>query len=457
MARAAPRVGRPPNIVLIIVDTLRPDHLGCYGYSRPTSPNIDRLAGQGVLFEAGYSPASWTMPALMSIFTGLSPDIHECIFNEAVLPTSILTLAQRLTQKGYFCAAAISNPTAKGELGFGRGFELFDAHTCQLKAQIYLSQLSSCSVEYTDTITSKYVTDLSIPMLARARQSGRPWFLCLLYFDPHMDYVPPVPYNRLFDPQYIGTIDGRGVGRIRHKPPRGADLAHLEALYDGEVAFADAQIGRFLEALDGGADTADMLTILLADHGEAFAEHNCLTHGISAYREEVAVPMIWRWPEVLPAGRRVGGAVSTLSVAKTLAELLNLPDVGLLQGRSLWAAMSRTRAPDDWVWSERGKGEGYHLAVVKGDYRVHAVFDARPDEIYANWECFDLLKDPWEQHPRPVEEVDAVDGIKDMILSQWTQNAETRAYFQRAGAGGRIELDEEERSRLRSLGYIGGN
>jgi len=135
--QAAPRIKTPPNIVLIAIDTLRRDHLGCYGYKRPVSPNIDKLAAEGVLFERSYSPASWTLPSFTSMFTGLLPATHGITRGSGQrLVAAIPTLAEHLKKKGYYCTAVVSNPCAAGKYGLAKGFDVYDDYSIHLGAEL---------------------------------------------------------------------------------------------------------------------------------------------------------------------------------------------------------------------------------------------------------------------------------------------------------------------------------
>ncbi len=456
-AQGPPPASDPPNVVMIAVDTLRADHLGCYGYHRPTSPNIDRLASQSVLFERAYSPASWTLPAFMSIFTGLGPEVHECLNIERCLPGTIPTLAEQFQRRGYFCGAVISNRLAGAKYGFARGFDAFDEDSVPISAEIAFLQRhpDRREVSHREIITSPIVTSLAKGLLERARESRKPFFLFILYYDPHGDYAPPPPYKTMFDPDYLGPIDGNNIHLISREPPVGRDLEHLKALYDGEIAFTDRHIGDLLEALDDGGEPEDTITIFLSDHGEAFGEHGLFAHGSNAHVEEVAVPMIWRWPGKLPAGHRVTSPVSTLDVAKTLQALMRFEGFDLLCGKSLWAGLRGGQLPADRVvFSQRAKGSPRHLAATKGHLRLHVRFGENPQEEQAEWFLHDVSTDRQEQSPATGADLEPASDIRAEIISFWEECAEIREHYSTQGQ--HIQLTDEERRRLESMGYIGG-
>ena len=220
-------VGRRPNILVIVIDTLRSDHLGCYGYTRPTSPNIDRLASEGVLFEQCYSVASWTYPSFISMFTGLLPAAHGCVMATEMLPETIPTFPEQLKKRGYFCGAVVSNPILNGKLGFARGFDHYDDYSVFVEAELglFTDEQGQNRGGVNDIVTGQIVTEQAKLLMDKASKSGKPFFLMVVYFDPHDSYVPPPPYSR-FDPNYRGRLDGRGLPYIRHNPPTGDDLEH---------------------------------------------------------------------------------------------------------------------------------------------------------------------------------------------------------------------------------------
>jgi len=326
--------------VLIAIDTLRRDHLGCYGYKRPVSPNIDKLAAEGVLFERSYSPASWTLPSFTSMFTGLLPATHGITRGSGQrLVAAIPTLAEHLKKKGYYCTAVVSNPCAAGKYGLAKGFDVYDDYSIHLGAE-----LGMFAVDYgqdlgvvNNVVTGESVTQQAILQLSQAKKTGKPFFLFALYFDPHDSYIPPAPYNRRFDPKYKGKMDGKNIPSLQNRLPSARDIQNLIARYDGEIQYTDMQVGKLVRHIDKTFSPRNTIIILVSDHGEAFGEHGMLLHGNSAYKEEVCIPMIWRWRGVLPKGHRVKNPVLNMDIAKTLSELLRLDRFTLLQGQSLWA------------------------------------------------------------------------------------------------------------------------
>ncbi|MGE5612148.1 MAG: sulfatase [Bacillota bacterium] len=450
---------RPPNIILIAIDTVRSDHLGCYGYPHATSPNIDRLAAEGVLFEQCYSVAGWTLPAFMSIFTGLLPAAHNCRDIETALSPTLPTLPEKLHDKGYFCAAVVANPYLSAKFGFGRGFDKYDDYTVFLDAELALLAADKPRqyTQVTDLVTGSTVTQQAQHLLAVARKSGKPLFLFVHYFDPHDSYIPPMPFDRQFDPDYQGSITGRQLPASRNAPPSARDLAHLRALYDGEIAFDDAQLGQFLKTLDATFDPASTLLILLSDHGEAFGEHGSLLHGNSVYRQELQVPMIWRWPGVLPKKHRVKTPVAITDIPATLAALLRIENFNPPHARALWPALTggQVSEPSD-ILSDKCLGPTQHIALTRGPLRLHARFDTSPNEPNTRYEFYDLSSDPNEQRNLIATHPPHLVPMKTSLLRLWADCLRLRQTAHPDPAANRVQLNDKERQRLKGLGYTDG-
>lgn len=460
----AAEVDRLPNVILVVVDTLRADRLGCYGYERPTSPNIDRLAAEGVVFENCYSVASWTLPSFASMWTGLLPAVHGCVGLYTPLPENIPTLPQRMTDRGYYCAAVVANPFLGAKYGFGRGFDFYDDYSVFLDTEVGLLAADPGRDRgvVSDTVTGQTVTQQAINLLRLAKKSEKPLFLFIHYYDPHDSYIPPPPFDRAFvDPKYSGPIDGRQIPSMRQKPPTGDDLQRLIDLQDGEIAYNDKLIGRFIAKLDETLDPTNTLVILVSDHGEAFAEHGRMLHGNSAYREELWVPMIWRWRGTLPGGHRVKSPVATIDMTATLNHVLGLRGLPPQQGASLWPALRGGQGSQErMIISDRAIAPGVHIetsehhwAVTRGNLRLHGHFGQSPDEG-AKWEGFDVGDDPREHRDVFAGQRDRFLPLKDQLLQTWRECQELRLDYARTGKGRAAELTDKERKRIEGLGYL---
>ncbi len=300
-----------PNILLIVVDTLRFDHLGAYGYARPTSPEIDaRLASRGVVAERAYAQAPWTLPSMASMHTGRRA---EEMLDAAGLPFGIpepaSTLAERLQASGYATAAFVANPTMHRGNGFAQGFDTFETAPYEIASM----------ARHAEDINKQ-----ALPWLNRAlAEKRRPFFLYLHYLDPHDPYDnSDIQGGKSpFFPEYQGRLRGTDVHGLYlgalEMADREQDLRQLTALYDSEVRYVDRHIGEVLAALPP-EEMASTLIVLTADHGEELYDHGGFKHGETLYEELIHVPLIFRWDGQLPAGRRLAGTVRLLDLMPTL-------------------------------------------------------------------------------------------------------------------------------------------
>jgi arylsulfatase A-like enzyme len=355
---AEPAPAAKYNLLLISIDTCRADHLKCYGYSPDTSPHLDQLAKEGVLFENLTSASSWTVPSHMSMFTSLYPSVHGVETFKVRLGEGVPTLAQRLAESGYVTAAFVTGPMLNRRYGFNRGFQLYD----DFSANPTFGQRGGIS----NVATNPVITDLGTQWLKKHSQES--FFLFLHYWDCHYDYIPPAPYDRKFDPDYKGKEHGRYIYFREDELTAhisAVDLAHLAALYDGEIAYTDEHVGKFLQLLQDLGLSDKTLVIVLADHGEAFLEHGKLTHGNSLYEEALHVPLIMRLPGVIPAGKRVVGNVSHVDLMPTALGLLHLAGPEQIQGTDLSPViLSDKPVPERLIYSELAFN-GYNLTAVR--------------------------------------------------------------------------------------------
>jgi arylsulfatase A-like enzyme len=288
-----------------LIDTLRPDHLSCYGYARETSPHIDALASEGVRFSEMISQASWTRPAVASLLTSTYPSVHGAVDRADILPDTFDTLPKVFHQSGYETAALMANLTCLPMWGFGPGFRQF--------------------VDVDSTVVSgtkdAQVADSVIEALHLSQ--GRPWFYYVHNFGPHSPYDPPAPYNTRF---VSPAAKGEGPN---------ADRAQLIDLYDGAIAFTDAQFGRIVKTLKELGMYDDTWIVVVSDHGEAFNEHGDWGHGTSLYDEQIRVPCVIKPPRDLHFNGERDGIAELIDIAPTLLDLADFRVPDEFQGRSL--------------------------------------------------------------------------------------------------------------------------
>jgi len=386
----APERDPRPNVVLISLDSVRRDMLGCYGASfggRSPSPNLDRLAAAGVRVEEALSGTSWTLPAHVTLFTGEPELVHGVEQDGQRIPDELPTLAERLRAAGYRTAGVYSGPYLDPRFGFARGFERYRAgYGPALAAAAEAASAALGKVHALDTglthearydvleanaraeqalevashrdSSSHAVTELALEELAATDDDARPFFLFAHYFDAHYDYVPPPPFERELDPDYAGTVDGRDFARRLAAPALAErDRAHLRALHAGELAWIDSELGRLLAELERRGLAANTLVVVVSDHGDEFLEHGGLGHRRTLYEEVVAVPLLLRWPGRLPAGEVRRGPRSLAAVAPTVLALLDGAAEGAPQRAPLLASEASEPVLGRLVLNPTGKRE----------------------------------------------------------------------------------------------------
>jgi arylsulfatase A-like enzyme len=373
--RSPPTPATPYNVLLISLDTVRQDFLGSYGH-RPRhapdlspSPNLDRLAAEGVRMADAYAPSSWTLPSHISLLTGTTPLVHGVETEVITLDPSLPIMAEILGRHGYRTFGLYTAPYVGPHWGFARGFESYrgmyppevtaaEERSIALGEEIEQVAAAGDWRRYDElkrqkvavdqelnqrsqeAVTSAAVAGAVIERLRELKGDPRPWFGFVHLFDPHCDYVPPPPYDTRFDPDYRGSASGKGclagpeVAQLDPVRPGGVirtigdrDLEHVLALYEGEIAWVDEHVGRILAALDDLGLTQRTLVIVVSDHGEEFFEHGGLGHRNTLYEEVTRVPMILRLPGVLPVGAALRGPVSLADVMPTVLEMIGLDDL----------------------------------------------------------------------------------------------------------------------------------
>lgn len=427
----------PPDIVLISVDTLRRDHCSVYGYERDTTPTLRRVAAEGVRLERAYSPMPTTGPAHATLFTSLYPATHGVLENGARLAEEPLVLAEALRAHGYRTAAVVGSFVLDAKFGFDRGFEVYDDDFDPASSTYRRRTWEGHAIDGGFDRRADMTTRSAVHWIERERDPDHPFFLFVHYFDPHAPYVPPPPFDGRFDPR---GGDPAGLGR-------------LGAAYDGEIAFTDEAIGNLLDALANVQPEEQTLLVITADHGEGLGQHGYAAHGVLLYEEAVRVPLLFRWPGVLPAGRSIEAPVELLDVMPTLLEFVGIETrTEGLEGRSLAAALlgERPLDPERAVHLQRRL---YRTPVVRGipvrggkwALRVGRwKYIEAPEEGTA--ELYDLEGDPGEIEDRSSALPDQARELADR-LAAWRRAHATP----RAAAG---EVGVEDRERLRTLGYV---
>jgi arylsulfatase A-like enzyme len=439
-----------PNLLLIVIDTARADHFGCYGYDRPTSPRIDGLAGTGTLFGHAVSQSSWTLPATACILTGLYSTRHLAINPSSSIPLWRDTLAEVLQERGYRTGAVVSHVLVSSKYNFDQGFQHFDE--------------SNLSDPF--SVTSPEVTDGAIRWLKKNRRD--PFFLFLHYFDPHHVYNEHPGFE--FSQVYNGWVDPKARLQdvwSRRWHLKTEDLDYIRALYDSELAFTDHHIGRVLDELQRLGLEESTIVAITADHGEEFMEHGWLGHTRHLYEETIHVPLIVRDPTRPNLPSRLEAAVELTDLMPTLVEMLGVSwDGGGVDGQSLLPYLQGGAPPDTVLFSEfcerpvaqrvlpgessEGTGTPYGDLRSMQTGRWKIVYNAAGD----TYEVYDLVSDPGETVNLNTPESKQDFGVLRESLIDWMTAIQELALAESEGSGSIITLDPETEERLRALGYI---
>jgi len=418
----------PAGVLLVILDAAAAGHFGCYGYGRRTTPEIDRIAAEGVVYERAYSPAVFTRSAMASIWTSQYPDQHRVGVDPDVgIAVNRPTLAELLSAGGIETAGFIGNPVARG-FGLDRGFSEFRS--------VYEQKTNLGRVTHAEAFRSV------LPAFFAARRAPR-LFAYVHYLEPHFPYDPPEPFNTLFGPDAPLTIADRrqldwssavNDGRIEPTPD---EVDHLRRLYDGSLAYVDQEVGFLRRTLEQAGRWDRMLVIVAADHGEGLHEHGWIGHMKKVNEEAARVPLVMRYPAGRgPAGTRVGEVVSLLDLAPTVADALGVAvPGGTFQGRSLIRG-----APGSRVVTRNSDTETDY-AVTEDRYRLIFHTSDRAQQL------FDTAADPGETRDlaesRPAWAAAHRQALQRFLLAL---QPETPAPIR--------PLSPSELEALRALGYV---
>ncbi|HEY7304988.1 MAG TPA: sulfatase-like hydrolase/transferase [Bryobacteraceae bacterium] len=405
-AASDPQRLQPLNVVVVTIDTLRPDHLHCYGDANIETPNLDALAQRGVLFENAVAQAPLTPPSHASIFTGQYPTVHH-VRNTGgfVLPSSSRPLAKILQEEGWDTAAFVSSAVLKKVIGFNNGFGVYDD---QMPRQGNKREFSEDAERRGGDTVDRALAWLSA-------QSGKPYFLWVHLYDPHMPYSPPSPFKE----------------KYKDRP------------YDGEIAYADQQLGRLLNAVKNKGPAGKAIIAVLSDHGESLSEHGEYSHGVFLYDATLRIAFMMAGPGI-PAGTRVKQQVRSVDFLPTLLTLLGGKPPADIQGLNLAPAFSGNAVPTEISYEETLYPKlAMGWAELRGIRTNHWKYIRAPKP-----ELYDLMQDPKEttnvirQHPAEVAKFEA--QLKNVIGNGGTEKVQTNM------------VDERQMAQLRSLGYLSG-
>jgi arylsulfatase A-like enzyme len=432
---------RPRNVILILVDTLRADHLGVYGYGRDTSPNLDALAREATLFEDARSQASCTFPSVNSLLTSRYPAVFLGQPDKSMgIPQGVPPLAEILRGRGFRTAAVSASPVVRKSPsrfnpagGYDRGFERFHEDCLWKSAEC----VNRAALEQLNALNT---------------DDGRPFFLYLHYMDPHGPYAPPAGFARRYatpengepEKEFIRAGNPNPIGDMLYKgaPDPGvtpADLQHLVDLYDDEIAYFDTQLAELIAELREAGRLEDTLLVLASDHGEEFLEHGHIKHCRTLFDTSIRVPLLLRVPGL--GASAVPHPVENVDVVPTLLDYLGVDTAGLtLEGESLRPLIEgEAPAPEN----------GRQLAS-QGPWRSIADdrFKLIHDLARGRFALYDLTADPGETTDVLRRERRSFHELHE-ALTAWIARTEGDA-----AAGESLRQAEEAEKRLRALGYL---
>lgn len=443
--RPGDQPARDPNIILILIDSLRADHLGIYGYGRETSPTIDRLGREGVVFENAISASSWTRPALGSLFTSLHPHVHGATETGKTLPSEAITLAEKMRERQYVTVGIQTNPLVSGNQNFAQGFDSYR--------------------EAFATDGRRVLKDFRAWL---DKNKPRKFFAYIHFMDVHLPYNAPRENRSKFVRPYTGRLDPRRIKsqtQIYDLLPTltDADRSHIIDLYDAGINQVDDYMDILINALRSRRLLDDTMLIITSDHGEELFDHGAFEHGHSMHREVLQIPLIIRNPRLSTRGVRVRQIVRMIDIFPTVLGFLGMTPPPGVMGRDLGPSIADPNL--DWDLDAFSDGVLYgpgQSAIQKGPFKMVKIepiksrlqgrfferLPARPGWTPEGGvvEFFDLKRDPAEEHP--------VAG--HALEPTWSRMLATSR-----SAGNDVRLtpvieamDKERLEQLRSLGYL---
>lgn len=461
-----------PNIILIVLDTLRPDHLSCYGYPKPTSPNLDRIAAEGAVFEQAYSTAPWTLPSHASMFTGTFVSRHGLDTGQEKLAEHFVTLAEFLQRAGYFTASFSSNIWVSEFTGLARGFEYFrNAKEIPYQSVKQLSLYQKVVKEiYLRYFFKRYdygareINGMLKEFFRRRWQPARPFFVFVNYLETHLQYRPPRKFRNLF----LDEMQRRRAKHVNQNAPRfNADMVSmtdedfevLRALYDAEIRYVDHRLGQFISMLRDLKILDDTLLIITSDHGENLGEHGLMDHQYSLHDTLIHIPLIVRFPEAFAGGSRIDAPVQTTDFLPTVSELLDAEPDALpseqRQGESFLNLSTKRKERDVFAEYLNPRVEVLERLAPGGDWsafnaKLRAIRTARFKFIQSSDgqdKLYDLTVDPQENN-NLVAQLPAMADTLGQKLTDWQKSLNKNT------ERSQFEITGDVRRVLEGLGYI---
>ncbi|UCD19943.1 MAG: sulfatase [candidate division WOR-3 bacterium] len=447
------------------MDATRAKNLSCYGYSRPTTPNLERFAEHSVLYETAISPAGWTLPSHASMFTGLYPSRHGAHDQHQYLLPEYPTLAEHLRSLGYNTYAYCYNPYVSSSTGTDRGFEWFNVDFNRIRSSLnrIFTKIDNGLARLTGRRDSgaRFINRLVRTALHQLKSEDRPFFMFIHYDEPHAPYRPPAKYNRYL-PTGVSPGKARNVKQdqweylIDSSILNERDFEILTALYDGEITYLDNRLGTLFGWLEELGMLDRTMIALTADHGDNIGDHQLLSHKYCLYDTLLHVPLIVRYPAGTAQPGRIEHQVQTLDLFPTILALLgdNSSEIyQSLQGIDMLSSSKR-----EFTFAEQARpnfttmfNKFPEADVSRYDSALKMIRSERYKYIWnskGDCELLDIRTDPGEEHNIITDQPDIATDL-DKRLKDWLNSFEHARPSDR-----RPEFDDEAVERLRGLGYL---
>ncbi|MFB0527120.1 MAG: sulfatase, partial [bacterium] len=413
-----------PNIILISIDALRADHLSCYGYHRNTSPNIDQLAREGVLFKNGFSQACSTMASHSSIFLSQYPWTHEVVGSKKKIAKSSLTLAEILKNRNYITAGFVGGGYVSSKYGFGQGFDFFFD-----KPRTWH--------------TLKSHKDNLFRWLEKVRD--KKFFLFIHTYDVHSPYNPPIPYRALYigdysDQRCLNELVDYELTALNLSPE---EIDYVIALYDAGINYVDNEIGELVKKLRKLNIFDNSFIIITADHGERLGEEGRVGHGREASRIVTHVPLIMRVPEI-GQGKIIEEIVESIDITPTILDILDISLPEGMQGKSILPLIKGSGSGGNLVaYTSEGEEKANLSRAIRTKEWTYIMNQNGLDELY------NRIDDPKEQKNLIKERPRLAQRLKEELEDFIALTSEGKPQVAE-----KVDIDEELKKRLKSLGYL---
>lgn len=447
--------GSKPNVILITLDTTRKDHLSLYGYGRKTTPNLDKFAAEGAVFDAVFSSSSWTVPSHASIMTGLYSKSHGAEFEYQHLDPGYPTLAGILSGNGYDTAGFVVSPALNEWYGIGRGFKKYE--------QSFIK----------DDPDEKNELEMNAAIFKWLKQDRgeKPFFLFVNYFDPHNPYRHHEKPVSFVDSAYNGDLNRERVaigenperGDDRHinerviryrQPLKPEDLHQLVALYDEEIAYMDYCLGQLLGKLKDDGLLDNSIVIIVADHGESLTEHFLMSHGRALYKQLIDVPLVIYYPPQISAGTRVKSPAQNVDILPTVLDYAGISKIQNVSGVSLRDVIKNGKVDENRVifaesypdpsWTKWFSPRFNRKArVIISRHWKYFLYSDGEEELY------NLEKDPEETKNLAACSPAVAKRMKNMLLA-FDSSLPKMKPRGKTNSG----VPEKTKEQLKSLGYL---